>query len=59
MHGSKLYRALLKGRVDICDFQLFCANCNQVKRAENNEIGINHGSQQPPQAVSQLSPQEE
>lgn len=33
----KLYAAILRGDRNIQNFQLLCANCNWIKRYENNE----------------------
>ena len=34
----QLVRNISKGRVDINLYQLLCANCNWIKRYENNEV---------------------
>ena len=36
--GSTLYAALANGRKDPKDFQLLCANCNAIKKFEENEV---------------------
>jgi len=35
--GSRLYAAILRGERDPSLFQLLCANCNWIKRHEQNE----------------------
>lgn len=47
LHGTVLCRALLKGTVDVDDYQLLCANCNWIKKTENNEVGLYHGNARP------------
>lgn len=32
-----IYRKIAKGLVDMSRYQLLCANCNWIKRLENNE----------------------
>ncbi len=39
--GVGLYRAILRGDYPLSDFQLLCANCNWIKRVENEEHGGN------------------
>lgn len=36
--GLVLYLALIDGRRDLSKYQLLCANCNWIKRHENNEV---------------------
>lgn len=38
MWSMKLYRAIVNGIVDIKRYQLLCANCNWIKKYENNEV---------------------
>lgn len=35
--GKSLYAAILRGDKPLSEFQLLCANCNWIKRHENNE----------------------
>jgi hypothetical protein len=35
--GEKLYRRIVLGLVDLTKYQLLCANCNWIKRVENDE----------------------
>jgi hypothetical protein len=35
--GTRLYAAIVAGRYNQDEFQLLCANCNWIKRVENNE----------------------
>lgn len=35
--GLGLYRQLLRGGLDLREFQLLCANCNWIKRSEEGE----------------------
>jgi hypothetical protein len=37
--GTGLYRKILSGEKCFLEFQLLCANCNWIKRIENNENG--------------------
>lgn len=37
VHHGQLLLGLAKGTIPLADFQLLCANCNWVKRYENNE----------------------
>jgi hypothetical protein len=37
--GTALYRAILRSEKDRSLFQLLCANCNWIKRVENDECG--------------------
>lgn len=37
IRGYKLYRDILNGKEDWLKYQLLCANCNHIKRIENNE----------------------
>ncbi len=34
-----LYAMILAGKLPKKDFQILCANCNWIKRAENGEVG--------------------
>ena len=36
--GKGLYAAIRRGEFPITAFQLLCANCNWIKRAENKEV---------------------
>jgi len=36
--GSALYRQIMLGQRNLSDFQLLCANCNAIKKIENDEI---------------------
>jgi hypothetical protein len=40
-NGSRLYDALLKGERDTEEYQLLCANCNWIKRVEEDECRKN------------------
>lgn len=34
---KKINRAIVRGQIDISRYQVLCANCNWIKRYENNE----------------------
>ena len=51
--GLVLYLALLAGRRDPVRYQLLCANCNWIKRCENNEIIGYKNKKEKPIASSQ------
>jgi hypothetical protein len=35
--GSRLHRYILSGKADLKKYQILCANCNWIKKFENNE----------------------
>lgn len=49
--GNTLYSAILRGERDVREFQLLCANCNWIKRYENNE----HNRKNHPVAMHEVS----
>lgn len=42
--GKSLYAAIARGEKPITEFQLLCANCNWIKRYENNEHNHHKGN---------------
>ena len=38
-NAQDVYRKIALGRADLREYQLLCANCNWIKRAENGEDG--------------------
>jgi hypothetical protein len=44
LRGQALYYAILSGKEDWLKYQLLCANCNTIKRIENDESGKEESS---------------